>query len=126
VLFGVDATNLNSDEQWDAILFHHLHLASSIGDEQVHVHRHYVLLAHYFFSAKILFATRWCCTCLFVWTSAADLARSGSCTMTETLFSNRSVDNSSLHRCLPLETEAAKVLPHYPAPRDIVVTESWA
>jgi inosine-uridine nucleoside N-ribohydrolase len=52
VLFGVDATNLNSDETWDTILFHHLHLASSIRDEQVHAHHHYVLLAHYFFSAK--------------------------------------------------------------------------
>lgn len=45
----MDATQLG--DIWDAILFHHPHLGP-IKDEQVHAHRHYVLLAHYFHSAK--------------------------------------------------------------------------
>jgi hypothetical protein len=49
VRYGVDATQLG--DIWDAILFHHPHLGP-IKDEQVHAHRHYVLLAHYFHSAK--------------------------------------------------------------------------
>jgi Domain of unknown function (DUF2431) len=65
VLFGVDATNLHVNPVllskhggFDLILFHHPHLglmtSSNSTDEQHHAQRHFVLLAHYFQSAKSL------------------------------------------------------------------------
>jgi hypothetical protein len=49
IRYGVDATNLT--EKWDAILFHHPHLGP-IQEEEAHARRHFVLLAHYFHSAR--------------------------------------------------------------------------
>ena len=66
VLYGVDATQLhrnrdllsNGEEGWNVILFHHPHLGLDTlrtrSSEEYHAHRHFVLLCHYFWSARNL------------------------------------------------------------------------
>ena len=63
VIYGVDATQLSSSarlrqKQFDLVLFHHPHLglmtSKNSTDEAYHAQRHFVLLAHYLASAKLL------------------------------------------------------------------------
>ena len=121
VLFGVDATNLTdtagSDEEWDAILFHHPHLAGSIIDEQAHAYRHYVLLAHYFSSAKSCLRPNGVvhvCLCgrqPQTWRVVEAAQRQG---LSLAMEASTSIP---VDRWLSLGTTAAPVLSHYPAPR---------
>ena len=122
VWFGVDATQLHrlpNKVRFDYVLFHHPHLGldSLLENEKWHAQRHYILLAHYLWSAQHILTDKGkvhlclCGTQSQTWKVEEAATRQGLELLT------KESTSTPMHTWLSPTFVVLPVKPHFPAPR---------